>query len=148
MPFTSNKALYTYNCIYTQTLVSAHQELHVTMCRRTSHSLKVIRCIPNKKTKQFMTETLLLSMLVRQMCMLSPRFMSGRQVGVSLCCLGIAHILSSMLAGMDYSRRIWVIQNLTTERGTSWGPAEENKAQYKGLRRQSGHRFKHLTLVE
>jgi len=53
-----------------------------------------------------------------------------------------------MLAGTDNSRGIWVSQNLTTERGTSWGPAEENKAQYERLRRLSGCRLRHLIFVE
>lgn len=29
---------------------------------------------------------------------------------------------------------IWVSQNLITERGTSWGPAEENEARYQRSR--------------
>lgn len=67
-----------------------------------------------------------------------PRLMSRCQVRVSLCCLHIVHILSSALAGSDCGGRggggIWVSQNLTTERGTSWGPAEENEACYERAR--------------
>lgn len=66
--------------------------------------------------------------------------------GGSLCCFCIVHILSSLRAGMDYSWGIWVSQNLTTERGTSWGPAEgkgeEEKKEREGLRRLSGHSVK------
>ncbi len=73
------------------------------------------------------------------------RLVSWRcQVGGSLCCLCIVHILSSLWPGMDYSWGIWVSQNLTTEWGTSWGPAEENKARYGGLRRLSGRSVKYL----
>lgn len=64
------------------------------------------------------------------------------QVRGSLCWLCIVHILSSVWAGMDYSWGIWVSQNLTTEWGTSWGPAEENKARCGGLRRLSGRSVK------
>lgn len=73
---------------------------------------------------------------------LSLHLVSRCQVGGSLCCLCIVHILSSLWAGMNYSWGIWVSQNLTTERGTSWGPAEENKARYVGLRRLSGRSVK------
>lgn len=105
------------------------------MYGRSSLSLEVICCVPAAKA-ELLVSTEETSMYLH--------LVSWCQVGGSLCSLCIVHILSSLWAGMDYSWGIWVSQNLTTERGTSWGPAEENKDRYARLRRLSGRGVKDL----
>lgn len=139
--------MYTHKCIYTR----AHTCIHINcfwtsgsamMYIRSLISLEVICCIPAAKPK-LLNRKFSLHRRDKHLHW-ALRLVSWCQVGGSLCCLCIVHILSSVWAGMDYSWGIWVSQNLTTKRGTSWGPAEENKARCEGLRRLSGCSVKDL----
>lgn len=141
------QAMYTRKRIYTQ----AHTCVHINTCfcpsgsecynvskDSTQSGCDLLHSCCQTKTSKLKVKT----PLARQAFTLCLRLVSRCQVGRSLCWLCIVHILSSVRAGMDYSWGIWVSQNLTTEWGTSWGPAEENKARCGGLRRLSGRSVK------
>lgn len=132
-PFSAYQAVCIHKCIYTQ----AHTCVHINTCLWTSGStVMYVRpvtqsgsdfaafLLPNQKLPNWKFSFHRRVKHVRW----AFRLVSWCQVGGSLCCLCIVHILSSVWAGMGYSWGIWVSQNLTTERGTSWGPAEENEA--------------------
>lgn len=103
------------HCIYTQ----AHTCLRINTCLWTSGStlmykrsffcrLEVICWIPveTKPNPHHRWDKPVLR---------APRLVTWCQVGGSLCCLCIVHILSLVCAGRGYCWGIWVSQNLTTE---------------------------------
>lgn len=112
---------HTHKCVYTQ----AHACVHINTCVCPSENLIAIMfekvfapygsdllrsCCQTQTSK-----VKVWSPAVRRACTLSLRLVSWCQVGGSLCCLCVVHILSSLWAGMDYSWGIWVSQKLTTE---------------------------------